>query len=642
MALMLVTIWASPAASRHNWVSSFGNYSGYSEEVYDSWNRYSVYVTMSDGIQIALDYFLPTANGDEASEPLPVILHYTRYIRATEVGDIVITQVDGDPVLQNMLAHGYAVAVADARGTGASYGVHNGAFSAEETADSYEIIEWLANQAWCDGHVGMHGRSYPGMTQYHAATQAPAYLDAIFPEMAGPIVYDFIYRGGTYKSDFINVWGYATSLMDQGLAGLPAPVDIDTTGSMRDEAITQHSDNLWATAFGHLAKYRNWSTTLDNGGYWSWDMISTINSIDEIDEAGIAVYHLVGWYDIYTTQQPTLYANLSSTPQKMMIGPWVHSGGYGGEVHRNEFLRWYDYWLKGVENGIMKEKPIHYYIMTGNHTLPEETGELVSEDEVNAEDGTRWQATKRWPPRPNMRKNYYFASGPSGTVDSFNDGRLVRRKTKAKQGQDEYTVDYTSISSTFTRWMNGYGARRPDPVGTTFFDERTFEDEKALTYTSAPMKKDLVVVGYPVVHLWVSSTHTDGDFLVYLEEVDDQGNSHYITEGALRASYRALGTAPWDNFGLPFHRCQEEDLAELPDEPVELVFDLMGTSIVIDAGHRIRVTVACADALNYALYPDPDGEDAPTITLYRNRNYPSFIELPVKHGRWHSKRLKAK
>jgi putative CocE/NonD family hydrolase len=188
-------------------------------------------------------------------------------------------------------------------------------------------------------------------------------------------------------------------------------------------------------------------------------------------------------------------------------------------------------------------------------------------------------------------------------------------------------VDRTSTTGSFNRWRNGYGGRREEPEGTTFFDERTLEDEKALTYTTATLPEELVLIGYPVVHLWVTSTHSDGDLFVYLEEVDAEGRSHYVTEGALRASYRSSSSPPYENFGIPYHRSYQEDLADLPDEPVELEFDLLGTAIVIDAGHRIRVTVTGADADNHELYPDPAG-GAPTISIHRDPSHQSFIELP--------------
>jgi putative CocE/NonD family hydrolase len=613
-------------------VSAFGRYSGYSEPTFDSWNRYAEYVPMLDGTLLAVNYFLPTVNGQETVEPLPVILIYTRYLRAWEEEGRVLTMVDEYPFLQEILHRGYVLAVANARGTGSSYGVRNGEFSAEETADAYEIVEWLAARDWSDGHVGMWGRSYSGMTTYHAATQAPPHLDAIFAEMAGPAVYDFIYQGGAYKKDFMQVWTDIVWRMDTARDSLPARVDEDPDGSMRDAAVAEHSDNFWPYPMSNRAKYRNWEITRENGANWSWDMASSIHGAGAIKEARIPVYHLLGWYDQYATQQALMYENLRPGPQKMTIGPWPHSAGLGGVVHMAELLRWFDYWLKGIDNGIMEEKPVHYYLMRGNNTVPPTLGQDVSRDEADAEDGRRWKATAKWPPRKAKAKSHFFASGNSGTVASANDGRLGTEKPTKKKGRDKYRVDYTSSMGSYSRWMTGYGVERDDPPGTTFYDERTSEDEKALTYTSEPMSRDWAIVGYPVVHLWVTSTRKDGDFFVYLEEVDADGNAHYVTEGMLRAAFRNQAEPPWKNLGLPFHPCRKKDRLKLSKKkPVELVFDLLGTAIVIDEGHRLRVTVAGADSPHHDLYPSP--RRAPKITVFRDRAHSSYIELPMMKAR---------
>jgi hypothetical protein len=136
-----------------------------------------------------------------------------------------------------------------------------------------------------------------------------------------------------------------------------------------------------------------------------------------------------------------------------------------------------------------------------------------------------------------------------------------------------------------------------------------------------------------VAHVWASSTHEDGDLFVYLEEVDAEGRAHYVTEGALRASYRALAPAPWNNLGLPFHPSRKKDLLSLGGEPVEWVFDLLATALDFDKGHRIRVTVVGADAADFALYPDRRGRDAPTLSIHRDRSHSSYIELPVARSR---------
>jgi uncharacterized protein len=151
-------------------------------------------------------------------------------------------------------------------------------------------------------------------------------------------------------------------------------------------------------------------------------------------------------------------------------------------------------------------------------------------------------------------------------------------------------------------------------------------EEKGLTYTTDPLDSPLEVTGHPILHLWVTSSATDGDFFVYLTDVTENGLSMYITEGKLRASHRALSAAPYDNFGLPYHRSYEADIADLQGEPVELVFDLLPTSFVFDAGHRIRVTITGADIDNFAT---PVLVPPPTVGVYRDAEHASYIELPV-------------
>lgn len=625
-ALLGCVLVTAPVAAQ---VSAFGRYSGYSEESYDGWTRGSEYVEMADGTPIAVDVFLPTASGVAASEPLPVVLRYTRYYRALEEDGEIVDAVEQSSALRMLLRHGYAVAVADARGTGASFGVHFGAFSVEETADAFDLVEWLAARPWSNGKVGMEGRSYPGTTQYLAAASAPPSLVAIFPEMAGTTFFDFIRAGGTYKSDFIQVWSGITRAFDLARRGwVPARVDADADGSLRDAAVAEHSRNLWAAKIGKRAKTRDW-TTRRGASTWSWESASPLHQTDAIEASGVAIYHVAGWYDLYPTQQPLLYANLHN-PQRMMIGPWTHTvGGGSNPVYQAEMLRWFDFWLKGVPNGVMREKPIHYFLMRGDNTLPDDPERTASEDQEAAEDGRAWRATKRWPPKARTT-TLHFAAGTSGTVASVNDGRLVRAAPTAASASDDYVVDYTSRTGSLSRWMVGYDAERADRPGTTFFDERTSEDEKALTFTSDPLTRKLTVVGYPVVHVWLGSTHRDGDLFVYLEEIDADGRSHYVSEGALRASYRALGEPPWGkNFGLPFHRGFKSDLAKLPAAPVELVLDLLGTATLFDRGHRVRLTLAGADVANHQRHPDRRGRDAPRITVLRDRDHPSRLELPV-------------
>jgi putative CocE/NonD family hydrolase len=261
--------------------------------------------------------------------------------------------------------------------------------------------------------------------------------------------------------------------------------------------------------------------------------------------------------------------------------------------------RWYDYWLKGIDNGIMEEPPIRYYT-------------------IDAPKGRQWRSSHTWPPESSAYQKYYFHAGPSGSVRSVNDGILSRKKPVTNKGDDSYKVDYSTTSGTATRWTSG-------GVKPNYPDMRN-NDRKGLTYTTAPLKRAVEVTGHPIVHLWIISSDDDGDFFAYLEEVDKNGVSHYLTEGMLRASHRKLHSAPFNNLGLPYHRSFQEDIEKLPSEPVELIFDLIPVSKMFNEGHRIRITITCADKDNAST---PVKNPAPTVHLFRNTSYTSFVELPI-------------
>ena len=146
-------------------------------------------------------------------------------------------------------------------------------------------------------------------------------------------------------------------------------------------------------------------------------------------------------------------------------------------------------------------------------------------------------------------------------------------------------------------------------------------------YTTAPLEAPLEVTGHPVVHLWLTSSADDGDFFVYLEDIEPDGRSAYVSEGQLRASHRRLSEAPYDRMGLPYHRSYAEDaMALVPGELAELVFDLQPTSVIFRQGHRIRVTITCAAKDTFTT---PVLDPAPVVNLLRDAAHPSRIVLPV-------------
>jgi len=598
-------------------ISKLGEYTGYSQPIYDEWLRVSQYITVRDGTKLAVDIFRPAQNGKPVNEPLPVIWTHDRYRRAhiqdskpkTRLNivtrlkrllknilmyedDKLKTQLDENPWLQTVLKHGYVIGVVDVRGGGASYGTRQGPFTQEETWDAYDITEWFALQSWSNGRIGMYGDSYLGITQYMAASTIPPHLEAIFPEMAMFEMYSFCYPGGVFHNDFIADWSQYVKKLDT--VKLAAPVDIDTDGTMQVKAILEHQANSYVLEMFAPLHYRDSRDEVTNN--MPYVTQSPSSYLAGVKASNVAIYHLAGWYDMWPRDALVWFKNLDN-PQKIIIGPWSHSQRTGLNLAA-EHLRWYDYWLKGIDNGIMDEAPIHYYTM-------------------GAPKGKKWRSAWQWPLPNEKPTRYYFSKGTSESVNSVNDGLLSTQLPVSITGQDDYTVDYTTTSGTATRWTHG---------GAFDYLDMTLNDEKGLTYTTQPLVSDVEVTGHPIIHLWVTSTAKDGDFFVYLEEVDENGYSHYITEGTLRASHRATTKPPFDYIKLPYHRSFAEDVVNLPSEPVELVFDLHPTSNIFDVGHRIRATISGTDKDN-ALTPKLS--PPPTVSIYRNTNYSSYIILPI-------------
>jgi uncharacterized protein len=172
-------------------------------------------------------------------------------------------------------------------------------------------------------------------------------------------------------------------------------------------------------------------------------------------------------------------------------------------------------------------------------------------------------------------------------VQSVNDGILNKEASESESASDPYPVDYSTTTGTETRWDNAVG-------GEFDYQDMTPNDEKGLTYTTLPLTQDITLIGHPVVYLWLNSSYKDGNIFVYLEEVDESGFSHYLTEGVLKLSHRALNEPPYDNLGLPLQlpvlqekiEITEEGGASIPENGSVRLYFLSNHSILLK---RFRV-----------------------------------------------------
>lgn len=672
-------------------------YSGYSEAVYKDYEKSSQYVEMADGIKLAVDIYIPA--GKNPKEKYPVIFQYTPYGRAYIIPHLkwwkkpmiwLATKTAGPlfdranstntvygsdkKMINRFLSHGYVYVCADMRGTGASYGSKRD-FTPKFADDGLELVNWIEKQNWSDGSVGMFGGSYLGYSQLITAGKKPAALKCIFPQVVPLDGYT-----GEIRPGGIFLWSYSQQDMQQYLEEnyyLPkegfypsAPVtDEDGDGDLSDEipidknkngtflddynypadqndeplykdgkkrkhiyylATLAHKENIPYSSIGPNAAFIDTKLPLDKSGTASKLSpyeAAPANSLKAIIESKIAVYNHGGWMDPFVRGTTELYATLEKTnPSKLVIDPGYHLGTSpfwkqsGENEHRSigrygiEMLRFFDRYLKKIENGIDTEPPIYIYNMNG--------------------DG--WRSEKEWPLSRQILTAYYFNSNK--VLDTVSSSGV----------SSTYVVDFEHDS----RWKSDYGqmVSRWHMETPKKLPIRTDLETKTLLFTSPVLEKDMDVTGHPIVNLYASSSAQNGDFFVYLEDVDTEGRSLLVTEGLLRAGFAELQdnntmiNGGKENINvlpkLPWHGYEESQYNKeifKNGKIVKLQFDLLPTSYVFRRGHRLRISIAGADTPTFAILPElspsNDSKNAnnvkPEVTIYSSREHPSNIVLPV-------------
>jgi uncharacterized protein len=575
----------------------------------------SRYLTMRDGVRIAVDLWLSNAR----SGRIPALIQATRYWRAWGFTDPKRPDINLQTA-EVMTRAGYALVLVDVRGSGASFGTWRSPWSRAEIADLGEVVDWIVRQPWSNGRVGAYGSSYPGNTAERLASLGRRAVKAVIP-----ISDDFdpylgnAFPGGIFSDWFVHHWnalnqaldrndpcawadllGATCSQVKQVVAGVK-PVDGDAGGKLLGAAVKQHGRNLDVYAVGRRVVFRD-----EHYGSTSIDAWSPFTYLPRLARAGVAVQAWVGWMDAGTVDGALSRFMGAHSPQTVLIGPWSHALDFDSDPYHppnaplrpslaeqsRSYFRFLDPYLKGKRRP-PATRQIRYY------TLGEGT----------------WHTTNTWPPRGVTTQRWFF--GPNGS--------LGRERPTTTDGADEYAVNFAATTGSHNRWHTQAG--NVDVI----YSGRAREDKKLLTYTSALLERDLEITGHPVVTLDVTSTARDGAFIVYLEDVAPSGRVIYITEGELRALHRKISkrTPPYRAFG-PYHSFRRADGEPLvPGGLAELRFALQPTSVLIRKNHRIRIAIAGADKGTFARIPATGN---PVITVARNAAHPSRIDLPVRRS----------
>lgn len=600
--------------------SSLGEYEGYSDQRFDGAKRTSFYFEASDGVKIAVDYYLPTKDGKAAQEELPVVFHLTPYGRIASSAEVEkeFGIDDGMPHfddwgiegLLGLTRFGYVVAIADARGTGASFGVRVTTNSRREAEDGKEIIEWLAKAPFSNGNVGIAGYSYTGQTTLECVSTCPEGLKASFTCMTDFDKFDGWFRGGiprrfmTQPDDFGDPDDEENVRRMVGeLAAKTLPVDDDPDGVLLREACREHLRN--GDQIGIMRDLVHRDSHLEADGE-HWKVISMSTYKDAINASGVAIYSMGGIYDVFRRDTFVIYENVD-LPKKLTLGPWYHMSQKFDPRWDVEMRRWFDRWLKGIDNGVDTENPVNYKLCSYNF----ERGQVAGADTGS------YVSRKSWP----------YAEGSRMACFPAADGALALGGAPGPEGKLPYTDPY------------GCGTSAETPLTTN--DQGTGVDQIGAVFTGAPLEADLDIVGHPMAHVefslddsgWMEGDY-DVDVFVSLSDYDPaSGKAFLVTQGQLRASRRAEGECPYDFLELPWHPCREgeDEFLELGHR-YGLDIDLLPTAYRIPRGHCLRMTLSNSyDRAYYhgcSEYAEDPSIAKPKVTFYLGGEGGTSLTLP--------------
>jgi uncharacterized protein len=554
-------------------VSAPGQYQGYSPVIYDGVSRSSLYVPTRDGTRLAIDIFRPTRAGEPASESLPVIWMHTPYNRRL-YGPTHTPTVESYPgYALGLVKYGYNVAVVDFRGLYASFGQNRGYNRGEwvdaARYDAYDVTEWLAHQPWSSGRVGMWGCSATGGSQLQAATTLPPSLKAIMPMSAEFDAYPFVVMGGVqFPPPGPEMSAAAANAARDANA---IAVDGPDGAALLTEAIATHRDNVESP--GSLPYRDSRSPSLDLQ-WWRTSSPSTYH--DALQRGDFGVYVAANW-DEAGTKPGSFYtlANLPAGRAKLIVGPrghcqWNQVQEDTGFSILTEELRFFDHWLKGIDNHVM-DQHVTYYT-------------------YNAPKGEEWRSADTWPLASERLTKIYFGD------------RTLTREPGPRAGRDRVAMSEAAKASVIKIERQDGGS----------------------AYETEPLTADMEVTGNPVAHLWIRTQARDALATVWIDDVaPDDSTRSYQMLGRLLASDRALARAPYDAMRLPWHSFLARAAHPLEaDKPTELIFELVPMSYLFKAGHRVRVTVT---------FTDPRGqvEGASPVEILRGGRQGSYLLLPI-------------
>ena len=560
-------------------------------------------VPMRDGVKLSTDIYLPAAE-----QAYPVVLVRTPY------DNIAPRLVEA---AQYFSAQGYAVVLQDARGRFDSEGHFEPRVN--EGKDGYDTIEWIAEQPWSNGKIGMMGGSYGATVQWLAARERPPHLTTVVSSVTGGMrwMHDENYMNGkfpVFQFRWLNMTGgrtmqhYPFEPLTSNQPGVASPYNFNKlirTRPLKDvDKVVGRTNTYW----------RTWLERNTYDEYWQ-----QMSFEDYFELVDLPALHITGWFDNCQWGEMYMYNQMvarspGGDKQWLLVGPWDHAGSAKplarlGDLEftqdavldmRGIHLRWFDYWLKGEDNGQAADAKVKIFTMGRN----------------------QWREEPAWPVKTMEMVAYYLHSGAQ-IEPGDGDGSLDTR-APADEASDRYVYDPEDPVPSV------YDPDSPEPLKDSHVLAMDYgyalRRADVLTYTSAPLENELEVTGTAFISLYAASDCVDTDWVALLCDLCPDGKSIPLTSAVMRASYRAGASKIDSPAPSPIS----------PGEVYEYRIEFMATSMAFQPGHRLQLAITSSLYPAYDLNPNtgaPIGEDVPSRpanqVVYHNGEYPSHVLLPV-------------
>jgi putative CocE/NonD family hydrolase len=593
----------------------------------------NVMVPMRDGVKLATDIYRPARNGQPVEGKFPVLLERTPYNKKRV-----------DAAASYFVPRGYIVIGQDVRGRYGSEG-HWRPLQ-DDPNDGFDTAKWIGEQPWSDGGIGTMGTSYDGGTQHALAIANAPYLKTMMPvdAMSDTGRYGVRHNGAFELRHFNWVLGdgmAAESGSNEAVAAARAVSDPAAAAAFVEmgKHVQDYVRSLplrpGTTPLKFAPDYEAWLIEAmrhgDYDAYWKNAGASVVDHLAEYKD--VPVYHTTGWYDSWGTQVANLnYVELHKAKkslQRLTIGPWIHGNqthSYAGEAQFTDDaaldfnpwrLRWFDHWLKGIDNGVDREPPVRIYVMGGGdaHKTPE--GRIFV--------GGHWRDEQEWPLARTAPTPYYLHANGVLSPQKAADDRPI---TYAFDPKNPVPTLGGNVSSQGTLMFQGAADQRCRPDFWLCSDSKPLSARNdVLVFQTPPLTGDIEVTGRLIVKLWAASDGPDTDFTAKLIDVYPPnagfpaGVDLNIADSIVRARYHnGLGKA---------------ELLQ-PGQPYEFTIEMYPTSLVFKRGHRIRLDISSSNFPRFDVNPNT-GEPlnnnrrwrVAENTVYMDAKHPSQIVLPV-------------